>query len=70
MSGKLSEVEGRIGSVRQLNSVISAMRGIAAARSREARARLDGVRAYASAIGAAIGTELSLAFPRCASSTR
>jgi F-type H+-transporting ATPase subunit gamma len=64
MSGKLSEVEGRIGSVRQLNSVISAMRGIAAARSREARARLDGVRAYASAVGTAIGTALSLASDR------
>ena len=64
MSGKLSEVEGRIGTVRQLNSVISAMRGIAAARSREARARLDGVRAYASAVGTAIGTALSLACDR------
>ena len=64
MSGKLSEVEGRIGTVRQLNSVISAMRGIAAARSREARARLDGVRAYASAVGTAIGTALGLASDR------
>ena len=64
MSGKLSEVEGRIGTVRQLNAVISAMRGIAAARSREARARLDGVRAYASAVGTAIGTALGLASDR------
>jgi F-type H+-transporting ATPase subunit gamma len=64
MSGKLSEVEGRIGTVRQLNAVISAMRGIAAARSREARARLDGVRAYSSAVGTAIGTALSLASDR------
>jgi F-type H+-transporting ATPase subunit gamma len=66
MSGKLSEVEGRIGTVRQLDSVISAMRGIAAARSREARARLDGVRAYASAVGTAIGTALGLASERAA----
>src|SRR5262245_42164793 len=64
MSGKLSEVEGRIGTVRQLNSVISAMRGIAAARSREARARLDGVLDYASAVGRAIGTARSLASDR------
>jgi F-type H+-transporting ATPase subunit gamma len=64
MSGKLSEVEGRIGTVRQLNAVISAMRGIAAARSREARAQLDGVRAYASAVGTAIGTALGLASDR------
>jgi F-type H+-transporting ATPase subunit gamma len=64
MSGKLSEVEGRIGTVRQLNAVISAMRGIAAARSREARARLAGVRTYSSAVGTAIGTALSLASNR------
>jgi F-type H+-transporting ATPase subunit gamma len=61
MSGKLSEVEGRISTVRQLNGVISAMRAIAAARSREARARLDGVRAYASTVGMAIGAALNLA---------
>jgi F-type H+-transporting ATPase subunit gamma len=70
MSGKLSEVEGRIGTVRQLDAVISAMRGIAAARSREARARLDGVRAYASAVGTAIGTALGLAPDRGAAASR
>ena len=69
MSGKLSEVEGRIGTVRQLNAVISAMRGIAAARSREARARLDGVQAYASAVGTAIGTALGLAADRGAAAS-
>ncbi len=69
MSGKLSEVEGRIGTVRQLDAVISAMRGIAAARSREARARLDGVRAYASAVGTAIGTALGLAPDRGAAAS-
>ncbi len=37
------------------------MRGIAAARSREARGRLDGVRAYASVVGGAIGEALALA---------
>ena len=61
MSGKLSEVEGRIGTVHQLEAVITAMRGSAAARSREARSRLDGIRAYAAAIGAAIGQALALA---------
>jgi F-type H+-transporting ATPase subunit gamma len=61
VSGKLSEVEGRIGTVHQLESVITAMRGSAAARSREARSRLDGIRAYAAAIGGAIGEALSLA---------
>ncbi len=61
MSGKLSEVEKRIGAVHQLETVITAMRGLAAARSREARSRLDGVRAYASVVGAAIGEALTLA---------
>jgi F-type H+-transporting ATPase subunit gamma len=61
MSGKLSEVEGRIGTVHQLEAVITAMRGSAAARSREARGRLDGIRAYAAAIGHAIGEAVALA---------
>ena len=61
MSGKLSEVESRIGTVHQLEAVITAMRGSAAARSREARGRLDGIRAYAAAIGGAIGQALALA---------
>ena len=61
MSGKLGEVESRIGTVHQLEAVITAMRGSAAARSREARSRLDGIRAYAAAIGGAIGQALALA---------
>lgn len=61
MSGKLSEVQSRIGTVHQLEAVITAMRGSAAARSREARGRLDGIRAYAAVIGAAIGQALALA---------
>ena len=61
MSGKLSEVETRIGTVHQLAAVITAMRGSAAARSREARSRLDGIRAYATVIGEAIGQALALA---------
>jgi F-type H+-transporting ATPase subunit gamma len=61
MSGKLSEVESRIGTVHQLEAVITAMRGSAAARSREARGRLAGIRAYAAVIGGAIGEALALA---------
>jgi F-type H+-transporting ATPase subunit gamma len=60
VSGRLAEVETRIGSVQQLSSVITAMRGIAAARSREARAHLDGVRAYARTVSLAIGDALGL----------
>jgi F-type H+-transporting ATPase subunit gamma len=61
MTERLSDVVIRIGSVRQLSSVIGAMRGIAAARAREARERVEGVRAYASTVGAAIGQALALA---------
>jgi F-type H+-transporting ATPase subunit gamma len=59
MTERLSDVTGRIASVRQLSAVITAMRGIAAARSREARERLDGIRAYAATIAEAIGIALT-----------
>ena len=61
MTDRLSDVVARIGSVRQLSSVIGAMRGIAAARAREARERVEGVRADAATVGAAIGQALALA---------
>ncbi|MCS0503466.1 F0F1 ATP synthase subunit gamma [Ancylobacter mangrovi] len=58
MSERLSDVVVRIQSVQQLSAVIAAMRGISAARSREARGQLDGVRAYAETIAVAIGDAL------------
>jgi len=61
VSGKLSEVEGRIHTVHQLESVITAMRGSAAARSHEAKSRLAAIQAYAAAVGGAIGEALALA---------
>ncbi len=60
MSNKLSEVQGRISSVHELEAVVSAMRGIAAARSREAQSRIDAIRACANMVGAAIGDALML----------
>jgi len=59
MTERLSDVAARIASVRQLSAVITAMRGIAASRSREARNQLDGVRAYARTVGEAIGHALA-----------
>lgn len=59
MSGQLSEIESRSVTARQLDAVIGAMRGIAAARSREAQARLPGIRSSASTVGAAIGAVLA-----------
>lgn len=59
MAERLSDVTARIRTVHQLSAVITAMRGIAAARSREARAHLDGIRAYADTIAAGIGHALA-----------
>jgi F-type H+-transporting ATPase subunit gamma len=59
MTDRLSDVRARIGTVEQLAAVITAMRGIAAARAREARGQLDCIRRYAGMIGAAIGRALS-----------
>lgn len=57
---RLSDVEARLRTVDQLSAVIAAMRAMAAARSREALARLDGIRRYAGTIGVAIGEALAL----------
>jgi len=70
MTERLIDVVARIGSVRQLSSVIGAMRGIAAARAREARERVEGVRAYAAIVGAAIGQALALADDGAPSASR
>jgi F-type H+-transporting ATPase subunit gamma len=59
MSGKLAEIEARSATARQLDAVIGAMRGIAAARSREAQRRLPGIRSSAATVGAAIGAVLA-----------
>jgi len=59
VSERLADVTQRIRTVHQLSAVISAMRGIAAARAREARAQLDGVRAYARTIADGIGRALA-----------
>ena len=61
MSDRLSDLRARIGATRQLETVVVAMRGIAAARTREAQTRLEGARAYAKALEKAIGAALTLA---------
>jgi len=60
MAERLSDIEQRLDSVGQLSSVVSAIRGIAAARLREADERLEGIRAYAATIAEAIGQALVL----------
>jgi len=63
MTERLSDVEARIGTVHQLSAVITAMRGVAAARAREAQNRLDGIQAYAQTIATAIGQALAFLPP-------
>ncbi|MCA0920144.1 F0F1 ATP synthase subunit gamma [Pseudooceanicola nanhaiensis] len=59
MSGKLSEVEDRIGTVHKLSAVIAAMRGLAASRLQDAHDHLGAIRLYAETIGDAIGHALT-----------
>lgn len=61
MSHELGDVQARLATVGELASVVTAMRGIAAARTREALARLPGIRACADQIGVAIADALTLA---------
>ena len=60
MSERLAEIEERISSFEQLRAVISAMRGIAAARSKEASMQMSSIQTYAASIGDAIGQALAL----------
>jgi F-type H+-transporting ATPase subunit gamma len=60
MTERLADITRQIGSVGQLADVVGAMRALAAARAREARAKLDGVRGYARAIADAIGRALPM----------
>jgi len=60
MAERLEQVAQHLVTVNELSEVIAAMRGIAAARAREARQSLEGVRAYAETLGTAIGEALAL----------
>ncbi len=60
MTERLADVTVRIDGIRQLGAVVNAMRGIAAARARQARTQLDAVDRYAATIGAAISQVLAL----------
>ncbi len=63
MTDRLAAIANRMETVRQLGAVVTAMRGIAAARQHEAMAGLAAVRAYAATVGGAIGALLALASP-------
>ena len=55
MTDRLSGISDRIEGVRQLNSVVGAMTGIASARARTARAQIAAVDRYATTVAAAMG---------------
>jgi F-type H+-transporting ATPase subunit gamma len=60
MAERLSDVVTQIQNVRQLNAVVTAMRGIAASRAQRARSLLAGIEAYTAVISRAIGEALTL----------
>jgi F-type H+-transporting ATPase subunit gamma len=60
MSERLADVVTQIHNVRQLNAVVTAMRGIAASRAQKGRARLAGIEAYTAVVSRAIGEALTL----------
>ncbi len=60
MTERLAETTRRIESMHQLETVVTAMRGISASRAQQARVMLHGLRAHASVIAGAIGQALAL----------
>ena len=54
MSAELTEARTRLDSVRELRAVVTALRGIAAARAQEGRSKLIGVRAHAEIVSGAL----------------
>lgn len=63
MTERLADIAARIEGVRQLGTVVNAMRGIAAARVQQARRQLLAVDHYAATISAAISWAVALASP-------
>jgi len=60
MSERLADLEARIGAVRQLGELVRALRGMSAARARQAHAALEPVRTHAATLTEAIGRLLPL----------
>lgn len=58
---RLSEITAHIENVRQLQSVVTAMRGIAASRAQQSRTLLAAIESYASVVARGIGETLRLA---------
>jgi F-type H+-transporting ATPase subunit gamma len=59
MSGKLRDIDARIGAIGQLGTVMAAMRGIASMRTQQALDMLPGIRAYEAMIERALARLLA-----------
>lgn len=60
MAERLADVSAQIQNVRQLEAVVTALRGIAASRAQRARSLLAGIDAYSTVVSRAIGQALPL----------
>jgi F-type H+-transporting ATPase subunit gamma len=60
MGERLSDIVTQIQNVRQLQAVVTAMRGIAASRAQKGRALLAGIETYTDVVSRAIGQALNL----------
>jgi len=60
MAERLADVAARIRNIRQLEAVVTALRGIAASRAQQARSLLAGIEAYSAIVSRAIGQALQL----------
>lgn len=58
MTERLADVSARIDGIRQLGAVVNAMKGIAAARARTARAQIGAIDSYAATVAGAISSVL------------
>lgn len=63
MAERLADIVAQIHNARQLEAVVTAMRGIAASRAQQGRSLLAGIEAYTRVISATIGQALSLLPP-------
>lgn len=60
MTERLADISSRLRGVRQLDDIVGAMRGIAAARAQQSRASLAGIHSYAEVIAQSIAAALRL----------
>jgi F-type H+-transporting ATPase subunit gamma len=61
MTTRLADIAAHIDNVRQLNAVVTAMRGIAASRAQQSRALLKAIESYLAIVARGIGESLLLA---------